>query len=412
MKKYGLILCIMLLFSVFPACQNSEQTQSQSSEVSVLISESQPESLSEHVSESERSSKVQNESEPPLESVVESEPEPPQEYKSVSKTQSVPATTVSFPNASLLFHVVDVAGKPVKNVFGTLELGVATVDISPPGVGLVGNGASNCTGEDGNLYYIDEADMLPEKGTLILTAYYNNSIKQNIPIEFSASTKEITVTWIGDTPPSKAPEPASRRITFLIVDESGNPVAGVYGGLEQSINGTIGYRPLIGKGHESVASDESGRLYVELEIGWEKKEQTREYTLMLYGYYDDSLRQEHKVKLPDPPASYTITWKQSLPPKERPSQITGIRLFMVDAKGNPLQGIELGGSPYPKETTGDIPDIAMILGPSDEQGYIRWDNVKPGTYELYGSKDGKSKKYEIKMPKDKTIVDITLTWNP
>jgi len=153
-------------------------------------------------------------------------------------------------------------------------------------------------------------------------------------------------------------------------------------------------------------------LYLELEAGWEQREQSRSYTLMLYGHFDSSLQQEYQVELSDPPASYTITWALPHPPKERPPQATGIRLFIVDISGNPVQGVELGGSPYPKETTGPIPDIAMILGPSDEQGYIRWDDAKSGVYELFGSKDGKSQKYEVKMPEGKTMVDIILTWNP
>jgi len=308
---------------------------------------------------------------------------------------------------------VDGAGKPVANLSGALELGLATADTSPPGVGLSGTGADGaCTGSDGNLYFTDSAELLPREGTLILSAYYDGSMRQSTLLDLSASPTEVTVTWEGGTPPSKAADPATRRITFRIVDDKGIPVANVSGGLAQTSEDTDSYRFLFGGGQDSTARDESGLLYLELEAGWEQREQSRSYTLMLYGHFDSSLQQEYQVELSDPPSSYTITWALPHPPKQRPPQATGIQLFIVDTSGNPVQGVELGGSPYPKETTGPTPDIAMILGPSDEQGYIRWDDANPGTYELFGSKDGKSQKYEVKMPEGKTMVDITLTWNP
>ncbi len=65
-----------------------------------------------------------------------------------------------------------------------------------------------------------------------------------------------------------------------------------------------------------------------------------------------------------------------------------------------------------KRAKGPVTEEAIILGPSDEKGYIRWDSVEPGTYELYGGKDGKSQEFTFKKPQDKAMVDVTLVWNP
>jgi hypothetical protein len=165
---------------------------------------------------------------------------------------------------------------------------------------------------------------------------------------------------------------------------------------------------------EITATDESGVMYVELDKEWEQKGQ-REYILHLHAHYNYKMQQEYKVKLPNPPAAYRVTWRQGTPPKEYPPQTAGIRIFMVDVNNKPVQGVELGGSPHSLETQAKgiaLTEQAIILGPSDEKGYIRWNDVKPGTYELFGSKGGQSQKFTLKMPKNKTMVDIKLVWNP
>ncbi len=314
--------------------------------------------------------------------------------------------------ASFVFHVVDKAGKPVQNLSGTLELGIDTGDEEPPGTGLLGNGVKQyVTGEDGNLYYIDEGITLPTKGTLIIGVYYDNTIEQRIPVEFTAGKKEMTVVWSGVSPVPPAPDPATRRITFRIVDEAGKPVANIYGALDCNDPIYSGRAVMTSLAKKEIhATDESGIMYVELGSDWDRH--GRSFTLSLHAYYDFDIKQSHKVILPDPPASYKIVWKQGTPPNEYPPQTTGIRIFMVDTKGNPMQGVELGGSPHPKETKGPVPEMWMDLGASDEKGYIRWDNVTPGTYELIGRKDGQSQSFTVKMPTDKDMADVTLVWNP
>lgn len=390
MKKQFLLLCVVILVGLFAACGVEEPDSS-----------SEPSNVSE--SRQEQSSRSSSASAPVSDAASAKTPS-----QSASVPDPPPSSAAA--DAVLLIHVVDETGAPVKNVSGMLELGIATADSAPPALPLVGTGSSeNRSGADGILRLVDKGATLPDAGTLVLHAYFDSSMAHRIPVQFSTAGKEISATWPGAAPPAKAEDPTRRRVTFQVVDKSGAPIANVSGGLEQSDGTTSSYRPLQGSVPDGIASGNDGVLYLELEAGWEKKQSNRAHQLVLQGYYDASLRETYSVELANPPVSYTITWNQPRPPAERPAQRTGLRLFVVDAQGNPVPGVELSGSPYPKEAD-EVPDIAMILGPSDQQGYIRWDDVSPGTYEMYGHKNGKSKKFEFVMPDNKAMADVTLTW--
>jgi hypothetical protein len=196
-------------------------------------------------------------------------------------------------------------------------------------------------------------------------------------------------------------------VTFRIVDENGKPVSGLVGGLELTMEEYVAFKTLDGAGEEK-ASDESGELTVSVadnEIGLE-------YKLVLYGNYDRELKQQHMITLPAPPAVVNVRWTQDAPPAKRPAQSEGMRIYVVDPKGKPVEGVVLSGSPYPKEYEGPVPDIAMETDPSDGKGYIRWDSAKPGTYNLVASKGEESCPVTLVMPKDQTMADVAAVWKP
>jgi hypothetical protein len=108
--------------------------------------------------------------------------------------------------------------------------------------------------------------------------------------------------------PELPPEP-TMRLTFYIVDEAGKPVAGIVGTLDDNDSGW-GLTPDADTAMDFT--DESGILYKDFAPEWIESGAIR--TLNLRAYYDRSLKQSHKIAMPDSSATYKIIWKQAPPP--------------------------------------------------------------------------------------------------
>lgn len=233
----------------------------------------------------------------------------------------------------------------------------------------------------------------------------------------------------GDAPPFEGtgvPEPEPQwdpqnLITFHIVDEAGNPVPYVSGGLEKrSDDGmSVGYSGL-GSMSGPACTDESGNLFW---IPYTYTGKTDPFlnsvcTLELYAYYDTDLRRSVRVQMPaEVPATFTITWIGDLPPGERPSQTTGVRFLIVDPQGKPVEGITMLGTDYPKEHEGPVPAIAgPYIGPTDATGVIRWDgNFEAGTYPISFYREGvegADQPYTLIHPGGEKLMEITIVWAP
>ncbi len=229
---------------------------------------------------------------------------------------------------------------------------------------------------------------------------------------FALSPMPAAATGIFDHP-QEAPEP-TMRLTVKVVDEAGKPLSNVCGTLDYNDGVTamqIEMTPY--ESRDITATDKTGTMYFDLIPDWIKK---GAYTLKLYAYYDHTLTQSFSVILPDSSKSYKVTWKEAAPPNVRPLQKQGIRFFVKDSKtGQPVQGVTLQGSPHSNEAWAAnkvLHNNVIILGPSDENGYIRWDTAIPGTYEFGGEKGLLNQPFTITMPKDKVIHDIVLNWKP
>ena len=436
MKQLNIILCIILLAGVLlSACASGEEFDTLAETDEPVIVETQPEEpiVIETQPEPESEPKEEEKTEIP-----QDEPEPATEQEIEPQMASDKADVPSPPDSAYVFIIVDAEGKPVANVTATLQpiIKEPEHDEEYVAMSLIGAGGgythNSYSGADGKLYYKNfdgfDASMFGQ-GNLWLNAYHAPYIGQHVVVDLPSPSREVTVVWTQETPPASPPDHSEYRIAFRIVDRDGNPVAGLRGNLGQSEPGasqSVSFltgkpKSIMNMPEDDFYTDESGMLYGELLPGWDQHLllDTRKCTLILEARYDQSLTMEVKLEVRDPPWTYNVTWEHPLPPKERPPQATGLRIFVADDKGSPVEGVELAGSPYSKEYVaeifakgGDITDEAIILGPSDGKGYIRWDGVQPGTYELYGNKNDKNQKFELIMPKNKAMADVTLIWQP
>lgn len=212
--------------------------------------------------------------------------------------------------------------------------------------------------------------------------------------------------------------------TFMIVDENGGPVANVEGYLEQNDGETVtayGLAPSPAN-VDSMGTSADGRLYFRFNDWLEPVlAKDDEFLLTLRARYDYKNAQQTTITLPGiaPSATFVITWAGAPPPSGYPVQTAGLRIRVVDAAGSPVRGVMLSGSPHTKEawaaaeaSAGGLTEEAILLGPSDEEGDIRWETPgAAGTYELHGYKEGgaDTEQYELSYSGE-GLEDIILTW--
>lgn len=400
MKKYSffitgllcaaLLLCVSCKPKIDPAL-NGEETISSQSE-----SESESESAS---SEQPLADGEASQSGTPLEQECQ-EIEPP----------AIPPENMEVPEGFIAFRVIDRFGKPVAGIGGGIEHTEGERVVSSPfnskdGVWLV-------TGEDGILLLDLDLYKMPEAGqyTLVLVAANDSSRVQVAEIEYSRAQKQYDILWEHPHPGNQSAL-AATELWIRVVDLKGNPVKNISAGLVYSDGESESYFPIQSEGGALLVTGEDGILLWDLSYYGELPPPGK-CTLMLYDTMDQSVSQQVSMIILDQPAAYDVIWEHPHPGNQSAPLTSGLLIRIIDSKGKPVEGIEFSGSPYPKEKLGDIPDIAVILGPSDKNGQIRWAGpLEKGTYELYGFKDeGAGEPYVLKYTGKEALETITLTW--
>ncbi|MCY7787573.1 YbfJ family protein [Bacillus inaquosorum] len=87
-----------------------------------------------------------------------------------------------------------------------------------------------------------------------------------------------------------------------------------------------------------------------------------------------------------------------------------VTLHVEDAKGLPVEGVQVTIVKAPASDQEPSTEIGEILGKTDKNGDIKWDTGKKGDYSVALTKDEKSVTHHISLTEDKKDKVISLVF--